>query len=77
MANAIPMQVKKYFWGDDPTQLNWQDHKEYIAQTLLNKGDEEAVSWLFKTAGVNQIKNMISKLKLDPKSQNFWKVYLS
>lgn len=77
MINTIPSRVKKYFWGDDLSQLNWQDHKQYIVQTLLNKGDEEAVSWLFKKAGPGQVKKMIPQLKLDPKSRNFWKLYLS
>ena len=77
MANTIPPQAKKYFWGDDLNQLNWQDHKKYIIQTLLNKGDEESVSWLLKKAGSKQIRAMLPQLKLDPKSKNFWKIYLS
>ncbi len=77
MVDTIPSQAKKYFWGDDLSQLNWQDHKKYIVQPLLNKGDEESISWILKRAGTAQIKKMMPQLKLDPKSENFWKVYLS
>lgn len=74
MKNALPPQAKKYFWGDDLDQLNWDDHKQYIAQTLLNKGDTKSISWLLQTAGSEQIKNMLPQLKLEPKSKNFWVV---
>ena len=77
MVNSIPRQVKKYFWGDDLDQLNWTDHKQYIVQTLLNKGDEKAISWLLQKTDLNEIRQMISQLKLDAKSHNFWKTYLS
>ncbi len=76
MVDTIPSQAKKYFWGDDLSQLSWQKHKQYIVQTLLNKGDEKSVSWLLKKAGTTQIKNMMPHLKLEPKSQNFWSLYL-
>lgn len=77
MVNIISSQAKKYFWGDDLNQLNWQDHKQYIVQTLLNKGDEKSVSWLLKKVGSTQIKSMLSQIKLNSKSHNFWSLYLS
>lgn len=77
MVDSIPSQAKKYFWGDDLGQLNWQSHKQYIVQTLLNKGDEKSVSWLLKKMGTAQIKNMMLHIKLDHKSQNFWSIYFS
>ena len=77
MVKTIPPQAKKYFWGDDVSQLNWEDHKEYIVQTLLNKGDEESVTWLLKKADPSQLKKMLPQIKLDQKSLNFWKLYLS
>ena len=77
MVSDIPLQTKKYFWGDDLSQLNWQDHKPYIVQTLLNKGDSESVSWLLRQTTRSDILNMLSTLNLDSKSNNFWKIYLS
>lgn len=77
MANAIPPQVKKFFWGDDLSQLSWQNHRQYIIQTLLNKGDEESIAWLLQKIDSKQLRNMLSKIKLDSKSANFWRLYLS
>lgn len=73
----MPFQAEKYFWGDDLSQLNWHDHRSYIIQTLLNKGDVASLSWLLKKTVPNDIINMLSKLNLDPKSRNFWQIYLS
>lgn len=77
MTNAIPPQVKKFFWGDDLSQLSWQNHRQYIIQTLLNKGDEESIAWLLQKIDSKQLRNMLSKIKLDSKSANFWRLYLS
>jgi hypothetical protein len=77
MKNNLPPQVKKYFWGDDLEQLSWDSHKQYIIQTLLEKGDEQSISWLLQKIELSQIKHMLPQLKLEPKSQNFWQIYLS
>ncbi|MBU1200128.1 hypothetical protein KJ953_01170 [Patescibacteria group bacterium] len=77
MIDSIPVQVRKYFWGDDLNQLNWQDHSQYIIQTLLDKGDTKSISWLFKKTNPNHILNMLPLLKLSSKTRNFWQVYLT
>lgn len=77
MTVTIPHQAKKYFWGDDLDQLNWEDHQQYIVQTLLEKGDFEELSWLFKQISKKEVYEMLPELKLSKKSRNFWEVYLS
>ena len=73
----IPDHVKKYFWGDDLEDLSWDRHKAYITKTILQKGDLEAVKWLFNNADRQFIKNIVETKKLDPKSQNYWKIYFT
>lgn len=77
MPQDIPPQVSKYFWGDDLSQLNWNDHQEYIVQTLLEKADKEAIGWLFNQTTPKKIQEMLPHLKMSPKSRNFWEIYLS
>lgn len=74
---TFPDQVTKYFWGDDLGQLNWLHHKKYIIQTLLEKGDVDAIAWLFQQSDKKEIKKMLPSLKLSQKSANFWNIYLS
>ena len=76
MKISLPDYVKKYFWGDDLSQLNWENHQNYISKTILEKGDQEAVSWLLKIADRRQLKRQLPQFKLDPKSNNFWNLYL-
>lgn len=76
MSSLLPKYVAKYFWGDDLSQLNWQDHHDYISQTILNQGDIEAINWLFKKVDKKELKTKLSSFQLNPKSENFWKLYL-
>ncbi len=77
MKIILSPQVKKFFWGDDLTQLNWATHKKYIVQTLLEKGDQDSIQWLFEQANQTEVKEILPTLTLSPKSNNFWKLYLS
>jgi len=74
---TIPTSVKKYFWGDDLTDLSWDKHKKYIIQTLLDKGDKSSLQWLFGQVTRSDVKNLLPFLKLQKKSGNFWNIYLS
>lgn len=74
---SLPKHIIKYFWGDDLSQLNWKQHQKYITKTLLEKGNQKAVSWLLKKAGKQKIINQLESLKLSQKSANFWQLYLS
>jgi hypothetical protein len=73
----IPDNVKKYFWGDDLSDLSWEKNKKYIIQTLLDKGDLASWRWLFTQVSKSEVQKLLPELRLQPKSSNFWKIYLS
>lgn len=73
----FPAEVARYFWGDDFAKLNVEKHKKYIITTILEKGDEEAIHWLFAIYGRNGVKELLPVLKLSSKSANFWNTYLA
>lgn len=77
MRSFLPKLVSKYFWGDNLSELSWDQHSQYISKTLLEKGDEKAISWLIKRVNKQKLFNQLASLKLSPKSANFWKLYLS
>lgn len=77
MSQALPNQIKRYFWGDDLDELSWQKHRKYIIQTLLDKGDELSLGWLFNRVSRTEVQKLLPSLKLTPKSTNFWQIYLS
>lgn len=73
----LPSFLNKYFWGDDLSELDWDKHQKYIISVLLEKGDEKAVSWLLGKIDKLKLHGKLSSLSLSPKSNNFWRQYLS
>lgn len=71
----LPPAAAKYFWGDDVSQLQWPEHRKYISETLLDKGDVESISWLFERISGQELEQMMPDLRLSAKSRHFWKVY--
>lgn len=74
---ALPNSVKKYFWGDDLNELNWENHKDYISKTILEKGNFTAIRWLLKNTQKSYLLKINKERVKDSKSKNFWKHYLS
>jgi len=77
MTVTIPIYVQQYFWGDDLSTLSWESHRQYIVQTLLDKGDIDALSWLFHQMTKDEVRRSLSTYRLSLKSDNFWNIYLS
>ncbi len=75
--NDLPESVLKYFWGDKLEELDWKKHKDYVIKTILEKGDKPSVSWLLAKVDKSYLKDLLRKKKMDPKSENFWNIYLS
>ncbi|MEK7525978.1 MAG: hypothetical protein AAB546_00695 [Patescibacteria group bacterium] len=73
----LPQCISKFFWGDKLEELDWEKHKNYIARTILERGDRDAVKWLLEKVDTNYIKNLLKAKKIDLKSANFWNIYLS
>lgn len=73
----LPKLVSKYFWGDNLQNLNWGQHQDYIIQTILEKGDQKAVSWLLSCVNKKSLKSKLPRFKLSPKSKKFWSIYLT
>ncbi|MGH7204362.1 MAG: DUF6922 domain-containing protein [Candidatus Levyibacteriota bacterium] len=78
MANqSLPSYVTQYFWGDNLSQLNLEKNPKYIIETLLEKGDNKALHWLFSQRDKETIRNFLPELKLEKKSAHFWSIYLA
>jgi hypothetical protein len=77
MSQALPQVAKKYFWGDNLSELSWTKHKKYIVQTLLERGNSPSLKWLFSRIPRPEVKKLLPNLRLDKKSRNFWNIYLS
>ena len=77
MISSLPTYITKYFWGDDLQELDLKKNKEYIIQTILEKGDQKAIQWLLSEFDKDTLRQLISQIKLSKKSANFWGLYFS
>ena len=73
---VLPKHVQRYFWGDDLGELDWQKHRRYIINTILEHGDLPAIRWLLRQVSRRELARWLPKMKLSPKSANFWRWYL-
>ncbi len=72
----LPQTVAKYFWGDDLTELDFKKHQDYIIETILEQGNESAISWLLKQIPSHQLAKKLNSLKLSQRSKQFWQLVL-
>lgn len=75
--HQLPPFITQYFWGDDLKELNLSKNQKYIIQTLLERGNTDALRWLFHYIDKKTIKDYLPTLKLSKKSARFWNLYLS
>lgn len=76
-STQLPEFITRYFWGDDLKQLDFSKNKKYILQTLLERGNQKAIQWLFSILDRDSLKSMLPTLKLSKKSAHFWSIYLA
>ena len=69
---AIASYIQKYFWDIDPLKANPKKHPEFYIKRLLEMGDKKAVSWLKRVFGVKKVTRVSKRVKLSPKSKNYW-----
>jgi len=73
----IPAYIRQYFWGDNLSQLSLEKNQKYILETLLEKGNSDALHWLFLNVDKQTIVDHLPELRLDKKSKHFWNIYFA
>ena len=56
---ALPSFLQPYLWSYDIKRMDKSRHKITIITSILNLGDEKAISWLFKTYSLSDIKDIL------------------
>lgn len=69
----LPTFLKEYFWDVDFNQVSKDENAPYIIHRLLDRGNDKAIRWLFKTYNKDLIKEVITKRRgFSAKTANFW-----
>ncbi len=73
--HEIPEQFRKYFWDVDPSALSLEKSSGFIAERIMNFGDQEAIKWLLTVLDTEFIKSLVADSRnLTPKTRNYWQV---
>lgn len=75
----LPELLGRYFWDYAPGRLTWPESRHTIIGRLLEKGGLDAVRWLRRHVGDQQIREFISARRgrgIDPKRLRYWELIL-
>ncbi|MBU1089411.1 hypothetical protein KKF38_01285 [Patescibacteria group bacterium] len=74
----LAAHLQKYFWDTDFSLLDSKKHEKYIAERILELGDEKAARWLMKEYPASRLKKISANSRqISPKSKIFWKLIFS
>lgn len=71
----IPGEFRKYFWDADFNRLDFEKHRGFILERLLNYGTYDTFSWIFKTFSGEEVEKLIENngtYSLSRNSLLFW-----
>lgn len=73
----LPKFLKTYFWDVDFKGINPQKSAQYVIARLIDKGNDEAIRWLFKNYPKDLIKEVVTNRRgFSAKTANFWALVL-
>lgn len=75
----LPEHLRSLFWDYDFQQLSWPASAELVIARILERGGDEALRWLRKTLGDENLRSWILTRQgrgLDAKRLRFWQVIL-
>lgn len=76
-ASELPEELRRYFWDVDPGELSIEKNIRFIAERILNLGNQEDVKWLFSRIDIQYIKALVKNSRnLNNKTRNFWQTML-
>jgi hypothetical protein len=56
---SLPEGVRSALWNVDPERLDLERDANLIISTVLPRGGEEALVWLFRTYGADRIRKVV------------------
>ena len=64
------------FWDIDPKSIDLKEHKRFVLERILSRGDCDDFAWAKVTYTLDDFKEtIIHSRSLDVRSRNFWQLY--
>lgn len=75
--NKIPEEFKKYFWDCEFTTISYDSYPSFVAERILNYGDQNSIRWLLERINPGELKKLIqTNRNLNNKTRNYWNLLL-
>lgn len=72
----IPIHARSLFWDTNLETFDPAAHPVYTIERVLERGDEQDVSWLFRVFASEAIREVLyTDRRLSRRSANFWALY--
>jgi hypothetical protein len=69
----LPDTLGKFFWDCNLAELTWAQHRRFVAERLLNFGDDAALDWLRGQLTRADLAEFVrTSRRLDAKTRNYW-----
>lgn len=69
----VPDNFARFFWDCDLAALTWAQHRRFIAERILNLGDDAALDWLRARLTRAELADLVrTSRRLDPRTRNYW-----
>ena len=78
-ATDFPDPIKALVWDVAPSDLRWEQHRDFMIGRILSAGPWDAVQWLRKAQGDEAVRSWIERHEgrgLSPKQLRFWELIL-
>ncbi|BCX13573.1 MAG: hypothetical protein KatS3mg085_105 [Candidatus Dojkabacteria bacterium] len=72
-----PNYISRLFWEYDISLLNHKLHKNLIIERVLEKGNFDAISWLFKNYSFSDICESLSSPNISSPTRFLWQNYFA
>ena len=73
LMSVIPSFIKLYLWDVDIEKLDLEQHGQFIAERVLEYGNEASYKWLKENYPDNSLRQVICKSRvISPKTANFY-----
>lgn len=76
MSTKLPRNLYRYFWDIEPSKLDLGRYRFYVIRRILEYGNIEALSWLFKRYRKPSFKRALQGRDLSARTRAFWSCYI-
>lgn len=77
MKTILPTQFHNLFWEFDMYEICTLNHREFVIERILEKGDIVALKWILDNYSLKDIRLVVTTSdNISSETKSFWQLYL-